>query len=144
MNKRIDKQQDINTVRRRAFALAKSLGYEGEDAKLFLRQKAMVNSLSGMSLGHWLALVEMLLELKDGKPPMVTDKQWALVGRLRREFRVDDKHFRNLVKHITKLDHERFLDVASCRALIAGLIRIKEGGTPKGSPTRKRRTHAHP
>jgi hypothetical protein len=144
MNKRIDKQHDIPTVRRRAFALARDLGYTGEDAKLFLRARAGRDSLSGMTLGHWLAVVEGLLALKDGKPPMVTDKQWPLVLRLRRELRLDDKHFRNLVKHITKLDHERFLDVASCRALIAGLIRIKEGGTPKGNPTRKRRTHAEP
>lgn len=42
---------------------------------------------------------------------------------------MDDMHFHNLVKHITCLDHKRFLDVASCRALIAGLIRIKEGKT---------------
>lgn len=66
-----------------AFAFAKSLGYEGENAKLFLRQKAIVNGLPGMSLGHWLALVDALLELQDNKPPMVTKPLWKLVQRLR-------------------------------------------------------------
>jgi hypothetical protein len=57
---------------------------------------------------------------KDDYPPGCSAAQWRQIKWLHRKSRWND---RNYIKHVTKLEHERFLDVASSRQVIAGLVR---------------------
>lgn len=126
MKKPAPKKPTVESLRRQAFAIAGSLGYRGDDAHAFLREAAQVDSLNALTVAKWVALVKSLRGKTQSadKPTLVSEEQWRKVWALRRKLRLDEKHFRNLLKHITGLEHERFLDVPLCRALIAGLVKI--------------------
>jgi hypothetical protein len=133
MKKTAPKKPIVESLRRQAFAIAESLGYRGDDALEFIRRAAGVNMLGTLDLAGWSMLVKSLRGKTQSadKPTLVSEEQWRKVWALRRKLRLDEKHFRNLLKHITGLEHERFLDVPLCRALIAGLVKISAAEAKK-------------
>ena len=135
-------QAMTQSQRGQAFALAKTLGYQGDAAAGFLRDIIGVKSLVGVSVTQWNIINQRLRNKVDEltKPHLVSAAQWGVVCQLRRKLRLDDSHFNHLVTHITQLENPKFLDVASCRALIAGLNKILAA---QGKPENSNRSVSH-
>jgi hypothetical protein len=60
----------------------------------------------------------------DDYPPGCSRAQWRKIRWLQRELRWDDKNLRGYIAHVAGVDHERFLDVAQAREVIAGLVKV--------------------
>lgn len=118
----------IGTLRGRAFGLAKTRGFTGEDASQLLRDVAGVDSLTRLDLSGWQRLIKQLggdaspVSHLD-KPANVSEKQWNYLQVLRKQLRHDDTDFIRFCKHTTRLEHPRFLSVESARLLILGMKR---------------------
>lgn len=59
-----------------------------------------------------------------GKPRQVTVKQWLYIRDLQRKLRMNDSNLREFIKHVCKVDHEKFLDVGLAKNLITGMLKI--------------------
>lgn len=68
----------------------------------------------------------------DEYPPGCSRPQWRKVRWLQRELHWNDKNLRGYIKHVTGLEHERFLDVPRARAVISGLVKVLEHEKKKG------------
>jgi hypothetical protein len=68
----------------------------------------------------------------DDYPPGCSRGQWRKIKWLQRKLRWNDQNLRGYIKHVTKLEHENFLDVASARAVIAGLVQVEKSGSKEG------------
>lgn len=55
----------------------------------------------------------------------VTAKQWSYIQTIRGRIGMDDKYFRNVLKKICGVDHERFLDVPLARKLITAMLKTE-------------------
>jgi hypothetical protein len=68
----------------------------------------------------------------DEYPPGCSRPQWRKVCWLQRQLHWNDKNLRGYIKHVTGLEHERFLDVPRARAVISGLVKVLEHEKKKG------------
>lgn len=74
-------------------------------------------------------------------PPGCTRPQWRKVRHLQRELRWDDQKLREYIRHVTQLDHERFLDVPAARQLIAGMTSVLNFETLKAHKAAKKKSY---
>ena len=120
----------IESLRRKAFAIAGELAGKGEPAYRLLHDMTGLESLSGQSVGFWIELVDRLEELKHRRqrsaPPSCTQKQWRYITQLREKLGMGEEHWQNFLKKQLHLDHERFLTVAKARGAITGLKKMVE------------------
>ena len=123
----------IESLRRKAFAIAGELAGKGEPAYRLLHDMTGLESLSGQSVGFWIELVDRLEELKHRRqrsaPPSCTQKQWRYITQLREKLGMGEEHWQNFLKKQLHLDHERFLTVAKARGAITGLKKMVETRT---------------
>lgn len=118
-------QPEIQRLRARVFALAKTLGLEGDEAVRQLRARAGVVSLKTLGLAGWQKLLASLthkpsLDAPLDLPNASEGQNWKL-RILKRELAWTEEHFRAFVRRTAGIDHERFLDVAGARKVIAGM-----------------------
>lgn len=69
---------------------------------------------------------------KDDCLPGCSPEQWRKIKWLQRKLRWNDQNLRGYIKRVTKMEHERFLDVPSARRVITGLVRVMEHEERKG------------
>lgn len=79
----------------------------------------------------------------DEYPPGCSRPQWRKIRWLQRRLHWNEQNLRGYIKHVTGLEHERFLDVPRARAVIAGLVKVlaheeKEGRRQRGGWKRGR------
>lgn len=127
----------IEKLRKQAFAILREVGISGDDAKETLRLRADVASLTELNLRQWQGLVGGMAGMTAldvmPQPPSITFKQWTLLKRLTKELQWDLAHLTNFVKHTAKVDALQFLDVGSCRSVLAGMIRVRGGRRPEAA-----------
>lgn len=115
--------------------LKKEIGMNDLEYVTCLEQWTGKSSCSNMDCGelkgilHRMRLVSSAVTpnqrpAKDDYPPGCSAAQWRKIKWLQRKLRWNDRNLRGYIKHVTKREHERFLDVASARQVIAGLVRI--------------------
>lgn len=113
---------NVNTLRRRAFALAAGL-YGPTQAEQTVRD-LIGGSLSNVSRERWQEIVEGLLARKTAQEaPGCEPAQWRLIQYKRRQLGMTDKHLDNLIKSVLKIDAVKWLDARGARRILTVLNR---------------------
>lgn len=90
---------------------------------IFVYKKERIHDLTEQEFDDLLR--HMRLYLSDSECPSAP-KEWRLIKVLQRQAGWTDEHLSNYIKKHAHVDHPRFLDYYSARAIITGLINIQK------------------
>lgn len=89
----------------------------------FLYNKERLRDLTDEEFGE---MIKMLLDELSEKECPSAPNEWRLIKSLQRQLGWDEEHLMNYIKKHANVDHPRFLNYYTARAIVTGLKRIKK------------------